>query len=150
LIGCLAANRPIFLHLEKTATFAEYLEHMQAAYAVSQDFQKVVGADTAWRHHLNRIVANLGISPHEWEASDVPPSDWQSLPVNHELALMLEDGPNTIRGVVSYAASLFLPSTILRFCSEFERLATAVSRDPTQRLTELIPELTTYHSMGDA
>lgn len=150
LIGCLAQNRPILLQIRKRASFTDYLEHVRAAYAVSLDFQKVVGAEIAWRRHLNRIIANLAILSEEQATSDGAPPPSPLLPVNHELALMLQEGPSSVRGFVSYAADLFRPGTIQRFCSEIERVAAAVSRDPTQRLIQLIPALMSLRSTGEA
>jgi hypothetical protein len=126
LVGCFSSNRPILVVIDLNTPFTENFNRTRQAYIEALNFRRLVGMPLAWSKRLNNVIANFSKSGRGMTSSR-PGSGAGSRPVHHELALVLEETPAGIRGVVSYAANLFAEETIKAFCGAFHALASEVS-----------------------
>jgi len=129
LIGCLAANRPVYATVAPELSFATHLHRVRSAYSETLDLKNPVSFRISWQTRLHGVVANL------WKSTQAPAEsarEFQGKPaiIHHDLALALLETPDFIRGSVSYPADLFAPATIAAFCRDFTIAAHAVAHDP--------------------
>jgi amino acid adenylation domain-containing protein len=155
LIGFFVNVLPFRLHVSDSLSIGELLAHVKSQVIAAQQHQDIPFERVV---ELARPVRSLSYNPvfqvmFSWQNApkgtiELPGLQLCQLPSappgvsKFDLTLSLEEARNKIIGGVEYAAALFEPATVERYCGYFRTLLQAMVSDDTQEVGRLhiLPE----------
>jgi len=146
LLGCFFNQLALRVNLSGDPTFRELLRRVREcclqAYA-HQDvpFEKLLETLKPERNpgyfpifQVMFILQNATGTTLEIPGLKLSPLETQTAVTRVDLALMMEEGPCGLKGVLEYNTDLFDPATIVRFKEQLEATLEGIVKDPDQDL----------------
>jgi hypothetical protein len=146
LLGCFFNQLALRVNLSGDPTFRELLRRVREcclqAYA-HQDvpFEKLLETLKPERNpgyfpifQVMFILQNATGTTLEIPGLKLSPLETQTAVTRVDLALMMEEGPRGLKGVLEYNTDLFDPATIVRFKEHLETTLEGIVQDPDQDL----------------
>jgi condensation domain-containing protein len=141
LLGCFASNRPMYVAIDWEWSVSRYMEQVHASYLEALDVRRPVSMRIAWAKGLNRVVANFAWLNDNVSDSPLGSQTSGSLPVNHELSLMVVATKSALFGAVSYASDLYSAARIAGLCDDFCDVACRIPQSVPLRIADVVTSL---------
>ena len=141
LLGCFASNRPMHVAMDWEWSVSRYMEQVHASYLEALDVKRPVSMKIAWAKGLNRVVANFWWLDEDVSDSPLGSQTSGSLPVNHELSLVVVATKSALFGAASYASDLYSTARIAALCDDFCDVACRMPQSVPLRIADVVASL---------